>query len=97
MRGRPLNQQVIAALVVAGILLIGGALIIGGGNLFGTAGETPSPEAQVQDRDNDSIPDDQDSCPDYPNDSIGDPCNPDEDGDGVNDAEDACPNIPNDP
>ncbi len=93
MRGRRLNQQTIAALIVAGVLLIGGVLIFGDDlPLIGTAGDTPTPEAQqVLDTDNDGINNRDDPCPNIPNDSVGDPCNPDEDSDGVNDTADVCP------
>lgn len=48
------------------------------------------------DGDKDGIPDDEDACPAYAQDDIGDPCCSDEDHDGVEDRKDACPFEPND-
>lgn len=59
--------------------------------------------AQVQDSDQDGIPDTADNCPWVPNpdqadldgDGVGDVCDPDDDGDGVEDGSDNCPEAPN--
>ncbi|MCQ3930746.1 MAG: hypothetical protein DPW16_09810 [Chloroflexi bacterium] len=82
------NQQ-IGIMAAALVLIIVGALLIFGGDddLQGTAG--------IQDRDNDTVADESDRCPD----DAGDPnlagC-PDGDSDGVPDIDDACPADPND-
>lgn len=54
---------------------------------------------EFQDRDGDGIPDDEDACPDDPEDLDGfedsDGCpDPDNDKDGIPDGEDACPDLP---
>lgn len=56
-------------------------------------------DRQFSDRDHDGIPDDEDQCPDDPEDKDGfqdeDGCpDPDNDGDGVPDVQDACPMVP---
>jgi outer membrane protein OmpA-like peptidoglycan-associated protein len=64
------------------------------------AGLSPPPPAE-RDRDGDGIPDDQDKCPDQPEDKDlyqdDDGCpDLDNDGDGIADATDKCPNDPED-
>ncbi len=59
----------------------------------------PPPPPPVADRDKDGIPDDDDECPDEPEDKDGfedeDGCpDPDNDKDGIPDAADKCPNEP---
>lgn len=55
----------------------------------------PPPPPPPPDRDNDSIPDALDACPDQPGepnpDKLANGCPPDRDGDGIADHEDACP------
>jgi OmpA-OmpF porin, OOP family len=58
-------------------------------------------EPSIGDRDGDGIKDDQDQCPDEPEDKDGfedeDGCpDPDNDKDGILDVDDACPNVPED-
>jgi hypothetical protein len=57
------------------------------------------------DIDDDTVPNDEDNCPDVPNpdqtdtdgDGEGDACDDDDDGDGVPDVDDDCPLLPGDP
>jgi len=65
----------------------------------GGAGCPPEPPAAPADRDKDGILDDEDECPDEPEDKDGfddeDGCpDPDNDKDGILDAQDKCPNEP---
>ncbi len=85
-------------------------LMIGGGSrAFSTGFEAADArvvlgfmyEPSIGDRDGDGIMDDQDACPDEPEDKDGfedsDGCpDPDNDGDGILDVDDRCPNVPED-
>ncbi len=69
---------------------LGGGLLI----LLGEGNQPPQQkEPEIKDRDGDSVPDDQDLCPDVPGLPQLNGC-PDSDGDGVPDGEDECPDVP---
>ena len=61
--------------------------------------------ASDPDIDDDTVPNDEDNCPDVPNpdqtdtdgDGQGDACDDDDDGDGIPDIDDECPLLPGDP
>jgi outer membrane protein OmpA-like peptidoglycan-associated protein len=62
----------------------------------GGAGAKPVSPAPPADRDNDTVPDSDDLCPDEPGDPAGARrgCPPDKDGDGIPDRDDRCPDVP---
>jgi len=64
-----------------------------GSGLLILLGEGPPEEPEVQDRDGDGVPDNQDLCPDAAGPASLNGC-PDADGDGVADGEDECPDGP---
>jgi outer membrane protein OmpA-like peptidoglycan-associated protein len=106
-------EQKLSQEVVGGIKLFverNSYLMLGGGSRFFSTGFQAADvrlilgfvfEPSIGDRDGDGYKDDQDACPDEPEDFDGfkdeDGCpDPDNDNDGILDVDDRCPNIPED-